>query len=140
MQLQSSAFHLGQGSPWLNEILFGICPIENIDELSAYYFTKERCEKMQHIIPIPKTLPLAVPIPIKENLPMDSPQICPIKTNKDEFSQLKTQMTKSDSAPQKSIRKDEWFTTNQPDPLFWCIFAFQYGMGEIYANPKIRKS
>jgi len=146
MQLQSSAFHLGQGSPWLNEILFGICPIENMDELSAYYFTKERCEKMQHIIPIPKTLPLAIHIkPIKENLSIDSPLICPIKTNPDEFAPLKTQMTKSDSLPKKTIRKDEWFTTNQPDPLFWCIYAFQYGVGEYmqiqkYSNRRLEEN
>jgi len=136
-------FHLGQSSPWLNEILFGICPIENINELSAYYLTKERSEtisleisKKNIIDTIPKN-PIKV---IVQDPDPSTPSIKPILPVAPEST--KTPITE----PKKGMdTKVEWYGPNQQDALFWCIFVFQYGIGEYiqiqkYANRRLEEN
>jgi len=121
--------HLSQGSSWLNEILFNIIPIKNVGELSSYYCTKNRYEELRQ--QNKKETVLVSPIENHTIYPRVNCQPGPIQ-----HPVLTTA---------KSTKKVFASMSPPEDPLFWCIFTFQYGEGEYsqitkYANRRLEEN
>lgn len=121
--------HLSQGSSWLNEILFNITPIKDIGELSSYYCTKNRYEELRQ--QNKKETILVSPI---ENHRIYPHVNCPA-------GPIDHPVLSTVKLPKKTVDSVSF----PEDPLFWCIFIFQYGEGEYsqitkYANRRLEEN